>query len=69
MSPPDGIKLVAIYGDVTEATEAEPPDVHPVSVVYIEMRHDVNLSVVEEMTHRMKIETLHLVVSGNHIYN
>ena len=65
MSPPDRIQGVGVHAAVT--TEAEPPDVHPVSVRELSMRRDVNLSVMEEMTHRMKIDSLLLWVSDTHI--
>ena len=68
MVSPDGNQYVIVYAAVTQTTEAEPPDIHPISVGCLEMYSGVNLSVMEEMTHRMKIDNLWLWVSDNPIY-
>ena len=69
VSPPSGIQNVDMLGTVTQTTEDEPPDVHPVSVGELVMWRDANLSVIQEMTHRINIHTLEFVVSAIHIYS
>ena len=69
VSPTAGIRNVnMMYGAVTQTTEAEPPDVHPVSVARLYMQCDVSMAVIEDITHHMNVHFLDLDVSDKHIY-
>ena len=69
ISPPAGLDCVEVEADLTLTTEDDPTSTHLVSVKTFRMLNDrVTLAVLRAITDRVKINTLSLLVSVNHIY-